>query len=272
MPRILLVEDEHDIADMLRMFFRLHGYAFYHAGDGEEALVLASEMLPHAILMDITLPDTDGFQLTVRLRGRPRTAHLPIIFATKWGGRDKRLAGLELGADDYVTKPYDVQELLLRVQNAISRAARTHYTDLRTGLPAAFMARPWIEAARRDPGRAIIEFTLEHAIPYREVYGGAANAAVAQMIGELLLDVVNRHGDLADFIGYLDDDNFLVITSAAQAQVIAAQVAAVFNDTTHRFYSDSDQAQGGLVIGGDWYPFMRLLCRITVGSERTELA
>lgn len=272
MERILLIEDEHDIADMLRMFFTLNQYEFHHAGDGDHALTLASRVMPHVILMDISLPDTDGYRLTVKLRGRPRTAHIPIIFATKWGGRDKRLMGLELGADDYLTKPYDVQELLLRVQNSIARAANRYFTDLRTALPAAFMARPWIEAARLDARRAIMELALENAMPYREVYGSAAGAEVHQMVGELLLAVVNDLGAQEDFIGYLDEDQFLIITGADRAQAIGARIAAEFNTQVRRCYSDADRAHGALRIGERTHPFMRVLCRITVGENRIELA
>ncbi|MBN1680719.1 MAG: response regulator [Anaerolineae bacterium] len=270
--RILLVEDEPDVADMLRLFFTGQGYTFFHALDGIEALNMATRILPHIILMDIMLPDTDGYQLTVKLRWRPRTAHIPIIFLTRLNARDQRLLGLSLGADDFVPKPFDLQELMLRVQNSIARAARDYLTDLRTGLPAAFTARDKLEQARRDPVRSIIEITLEHAIPYRETYGSAAGATVCRAVGTLLLSVVNDKGHADDFISYLDEDNFLIITAHDRAQSIAEQIAAVFNDQVKQHYSEEDRTRGAMRREGQTHPFMQITCRITSGSERIEVS
>jgi PleD family two-component response regulator len=191
---------------------------------------------------------------------------------TKWASREKRLMGLAMGADDYLTKPFDLQELMLRVQNVIARAAREYFTDLRTGFPAAFTARDRLTDARNDPSQSIIEVTLENGNPYRDSYGSAAGAKVYQDVGELLLAAVNEHGSLNDFIGYLDEDHFIVITSAPHSQLIAQHITAAFTTAVQRYYSEEDWAHGSKRNGSADNPFMRLHCRITTGDERIEVA
>lgn len=269
--RILLVEDELEIAKMLRLFFNWSGYEMFHAGDGQQALKLAAQMMPHVILMDISLPDTDGYALTVKLRWRPRTAHIPIIFLTKWNTRGHRRTAFSMGADDYVSKPFNLKELLLRAQNCIAHAAREYLTDLRTGLPGAFAVRERLEEARRDTDQAIIEITLENAIPYRDAYGSTASTRVMQAVGQLLLAVANQKGDHAGFIGYVDEDHFLIITHQTLVEPIGEQIVAVFNDQAADYYSEADRARGGLAWDGRLYPFMRLRCRIISGEKRLEL-
>ena len=89
---------------------------------GEEALEMCRRKLPNLVILDIMLPDIDGYEVCRRLRGNLRTSHIPIIFLTQKDERSDQIAGLELGADDYITKPFDLQLLLLRVQNSIQRA------------------------------------------------------------------------------------------------------------------------------------------------------
>lgn len=266
LPRVLAVEDDHDIADMLAMFFAMNGYEFYHADDGDQALDLAPRVLPHIVLMDLSLPDMTGYGVMASLQTNPRTAHIPIIFISKWDSRDKRMISLALGADAYLTKPFDLSELLLRVQNSIARAARELFTDLRTGLPAAFTAREILDDARTNPGRAIIEIMLENAIPYFNVYGSAACAEVVQMLGRLLVDTVNLEGHLDNFIGYLDENEFVVVTAAVHAPAIIDRLVEMFSIKLVRHYPMEDWRDQATTWKGQTYPLMRLNCRVTTGQ------
>ena len=109
--RILIVEDDLDVADMLYAYFNVQGYDVQIANWGEDAVDICHANLPRLVILDIRLPDIDGFEVARRLRHNRRTANVPIIFLTEKRGRSDRLQGLELGADDYITKPFDVQEL-----------------------------------------------------------------------------------------------------------------------------------------------------------------
>src|SRR3990170_2515813 len=134
--RILVVEDDFDISNMLRIYFTGQGFEVSVAPRGGEALELTRKSLPHLIVLDIMLPDMDGYAVCKELRTTTRTSHIPIIFLTQKDERSDKITGLELGADDYITKPFDIEELKLRVTNAIRRSLREALTHPVTNLPA----------------------------------------------------------------------------------------------------------------------------------------
>jgi DNA-binding response OmpR family regulator len=131
---ILIVEDDLDVADMLNAYFRVQGYEILAANWGEEAVKLCQKKIPDLVILDIRLPDIDGYEVARRLRNDRHSREIPIIFLTDKRNRQDRLQGLELGADDYVTKPFDIQELRLRVRNALRRSSQGTLTNPVTNL------------------------------------------------------------------------------------------------------------------------------------------
>ncbi|MHB8627309.1 MAG: response regulator [Aggregatilineales bacterium] len=260
--RILLVEDEVEIAEMLAIFFDGQGFTLFHAPDGEAALSRASLNMPHVILMDITLPDIDGYEVCKRLRQQPRTSHIPIIFLTRRGGRSDRLAGLELGADDFISKPFDLQELVLRVRNSIQRAAREAEIDPRTGLPSARALRAQIETARADPNRAVLEFAVENATPFRDAYGVLAGTDVSVYLAKLIQGAVHDLGHADDSIGYLGDLQYVVLCDHAVAAGIAERVMRKFNANVTHHYRRAEIDDGAFVFQGKRYPLLAVNARM----------
>ena len=118
--RLLIVEDDFDISNMLRIYFSGLNYDVDIAPRGSDALSQTRQQMPHLIVLDIMLPDFDGYEVCRQLRTQTRTRHIPIIFLTQKDERSDKLQGLELGADDYVTKPFSPRELVSRV-NAVLR-------------------------------------------------------------------------------------------------------------------------------------------------------
>ncbi|MCE7861891.1 MAG: DNA-binding response regulator, partial [Chloroflexi bacterium CFX2] len=119
--KILIVEDDPDVAEMLTAYFRSQEYDVFTVNWGEDGVRSALQVNPELVILDIRLPDIDGYEVAYRLRKNRRTSNIPIIFLTEKRDRSDRLQGLEIGADDYITKPFDVQELRLRVRNALNR-------------------------------------------------------------------------------------------------------------------------------------------------------
>ena len=120
--RILVVDDEPSITDLVTMALHIHGATVEVAHTGTEALRAVQEFRPHLIVLDVMLPDLDGFTVLERMGRERRSADIPVLFLTARGDLDDRLRGLALGGDDYMTKPFSVEELLLRI-NAILRRA-----------------------------------------------------------------------------------------------------------------------------------------------------
>lgn len=108
---LLLVEDEAPLRANLQRFLTAEGYAVITAADGAEGLRLAREMRPDLVICDIVMPQVDGYHVLAALRADPQTARLPLIFISASADRDDRLRGLARGANDYVTKPFKLEQL-----------------------------------------------------------------------------------------------------------------------------------------------------------------
>ena len=124
MPCVLLVEDEQAIADTLLYVLRSEGFAIHHVTLGREALPALQSIATDLVILDVGLPDTSGFEVLKVLRATPAVSHLPVIFLTARADEIDRVLGLELGADDYVTKPFSPREVAARVRAILRRDAR----------------------------------------------------------------------------------------------------------------------------------------------------
>lgn len=120
-PYVLVVEDEDALATLLHYNLDKEGYQVGVAGDGEEALTMASERAPDLVILDWMLPKVSGIEVCRRLRGRAETRNVPIIMLTARGEESDRIRGLDTGADDYVVKPFSMVELTARVRAVLRR-------------------------------------------------------------------------------------------------------------------------------------------------------
>jgi len=125
MPKILVVDDEPDAIELIKFNLKAAGYEVITAADGEEALKKARSMLPDLVILDLMLPEVDGLEVCKILRRDQRVSATPILMLTAKAAEIDRVLGLELGADDYVTKPFSPRELVLRVK----RLLRTEPTN-----------------------------------------------------------------------------------------------------------------------------------------------
>src|SRR5437879_3907391 len=119
---ILIVDDEPDVLDLLAYNLQKAGFKTVAAHDGANALQKARDVLPALIVLDLMLPQLGGTEVCKRLKANPKTAHIPIIMLTAKAEEVDRIVGLELGADDYVTKPFSPRELILRAKKILARA------------------------------------------------------------------------------------------------------------------------------------------------------
>src|SRR5512136_2569454 len=170
--RILVVEDDTDISNMLRIYFTSQGYDVVVTPRGGDALERCRQQLPHVVVLDIMLPDIDGYEVCSRMRTNLRTSYVPIIFLTQKDERSDKIAGLELGADDYITKPFDIEELKLRVEGAIRRSKREALTHPVTNLPAGKLIEDQLKKVKdiTEPW-TFLYFGIRHLQAFKEVAG-----------------------------------------------------------------------------------------------------
>ena len=119
--KILVVDDEKDIISLLKFNLQAEGYKTVSAMDGDQALVLTEEEKPDLVLLDIMLPDKDGWEVLRELRQNPKTENIPVIFLTAKDSEFDEVLGLELGADDYIIKPISMRKLLARIKKVLKR-------------------------------------------------------------------------------------------------------------------------------------------------------
>ncbi len=274
--RILIVEDDFDISTMLRIYFTGQGFEVTVAPRGGDALELTRKSLPHLIVLDIMLPDMDGYAVCKELRTTTRTSHIPIIFLTQKDERSDKIAGLELGADDYITKPFDIEELKLRVTNAIARQERENSLDPRTGLPSGRLIEDQLRRIIRTTGWALIDCRLLHFDRFRDVYGFIAGDEVLRFTSILMGEVIDEVGTSNDFIGHPGGDNFVIMTNADVAAKVRDRLKQRFNDEVMTHYSFMDREQGYIVAKANdgtevKAPLMRLAAGV-INSETRSFA
>jgi len=269
--RLLIVEDDYDVANMLRIYFNSLGYEVEVTHKGLEALKLTHRKTPNLIILDINLPDLNGYEVCRRLRGNLRTSHIPIIFLTQRDERSDRIAGLELGADDYITKPFDIEELRLRVQNALRRVAYENLSNPVTGLPSSKLIEEQLKKLLTSENWALLYIGINHFHEFTDVYGFVAGDDVLRFTGFMLGEVVDSLGSPGDFIGHVGAGDFIIITAREKAVPIEEEAQARFAARVETFYSFRDRERGYIVIekGGrvQRVPFMELVCGIITAAD-----
>jgi DNA-binding response OmpR family regulator len=244
--RLLLIEDDYDVAEMLLMYFQSMDYEVLHADNGSEGIQVARNKFPNLILLDIMLPDMDGYDVCVRLRNLSLTKYIPTIFLTQRDERGSKVRGLELGADDYITKPFDIDELRLRVESSIRRATREHLHEPRTGLPTGPLVDEELKA-RRSKNAHVLRLRITGFDSYSDVYSFMAANDVIYHAGKIIRDVLSEMGSEDDFVGITSDD-FLVATYADDQQALSETINKRFSDQVRTFYTFTDANRGGIIL------------------------
>jgi len=267
---LLIVEDDIDTSEMLRVYFEAQGYRVVTAASGHEALEKGRQQLPDLVLLDVRLPDFDGFEVGKRLQEDLRTSRLPVIFVTERRDRDDRIAGLKLGAIDYITKPFDVQELRLRVRNALRRASSQN--NAVTGLPGKKLTVDRLSLLLERENWAAISVTITDLDMFNEIYGFVARDDVLRAVALILTSIVDELGSIDDFVGHPSESQFLIITTASKADNLIRHVEERLGQAMSYFYPIHDREAGYVTWGDDQLrririPFMNVVTNVAFSSD-----
>ncbi|HRF95415.1 MAG TPA: response regulator [Aggregatilineales bacterium] len=266
--RLLLIEDDYDVAEMLLLYFKSHDFEVIHADNGTDGVEIARTQFPNLILLDVMLPDMDGYDVCVKLRRSAMTKYIPTLFLTQRDERASKVRGLELGADDYITKPFDIDELRLRVQGSIHRATRENLHETRTGLPTGTMVEEE-QASKEASGKAFhkLLFTINGFSAYNDKYGFVAGNDVLNYAGSIIHKTVSQLGTPDDFLGVIGDD-FVIMTHVEDAKKLETTAIDQFNQEVKAFYAFMDVEAGGIMVNENTadaklIPFMTMTCTTT---------
>ena len=265
--RILIVEDDLDLSEMLNAYFSVQGYEVKTAAWGEEAVKVSAESDPDLIVLDIRLPDIDGYEVCRRVRTNRRTQHTPIIFLTEKRDRVDKLAGLELGVVDYITKPFDIQELRLRVRNALRRAEQQAPVNPITSIPEGPLVEEELQKMLfgEKADWAVLMVTIDGLEDFREMYGFVASDDVLRAVSLMLNNTVREVGTAEDKIGHLGAHEFVIMTGEEQLSDMRERIQVRLQQSMEYFYPlrDRDKARQAMTEAN-----LKLSIGQAVGSDK----
>ncbi|MFN7135304.1 MAG: response regulator, partial [Myxococcales bacterium] len=211
---------------------------------------LVRQQRPEMLLLDVSLPDGDGFTLLEELKGDRAASHLSVIFVSARNETASKVRALKLGGDDYLVKPFDAMELAARVERVLRRREQELGASPTTRLPGSAAIEK--EVLRRlDGGEpfALCYLDLDNLKAYNDHYGYAKADGVVLQTGDLLREVVGGGGD---FIGHIAGDDFVFITTPARVDALCTRIIEAF-DRVIPLYYDRDDRERGYIEAEDRY-------------------
>jgi diguanylate cyclase (GGDEF)-like protein len=197
------------------------------------------------VLLDVVMPGIDGFEVCKLLRKDESNNLIPIIMLTAQGNEEDKLAGLELGADDYITKPFNPRELVSRVRNTLLRIDRNRLANPLTGLPGNTEIQSEINyRIAKDMIFSVLYLDVDNFKAYSDAYGFSHGDRAIKLIADILMDNVRTFGSRNDFIGHIGGDDFVVITDPEHVDVLCENIIKDFDERIPELYSDVDKRAG----------------------------
>jgi diguanylate cyclase (GGDEF)-like protein len=244
-PRILVVDDDPLMRRIIAQSLDKANYELFEAESGPSGLEAALKERPDLIILDVIMPGMDGFDVVIHLRRHPITQSIPIILLTALGEITEKIHGMQLGADDYITKPFDPRELRARVQAHLKRSEQYLQTSPLTNLPGNPAIQQVITAriAAREP-MAVIYLDLSNFKAYNDKYGWLAGDRILKELGELIVQTVLERGDKDDFVGHIGGDDFVILTRPTLAEDMAKTIIHDFDERIPQHYNAEDRERG----------------------------
>jgi diguanylate cyclase (GGDEF)-like protein len=270
--RILVAEDELHLREVLRLQLENAGFEVFEARDGEQAVEMVRKTLPDLVLLDVMMPRLDGFQVCRDLRSTFATRHIPIILLTAKTEVIDKILGLEGGANDYVTKPWESRELMLRIRNVLEWSRQQRAASPLTGLPGNLSLNG--EIARRisaEKAFAMLQIDIDFFKAFNDYYGYTRGDQAIQRMAGILVDATRDCGGPGDFVGHIGGDDFVILTETGTAEAIGARVIAEFNSAVEDLYDPADLKRGYVEVLSRQHVLERVpLMSVTIALVSTD--
>jgi len=246
--KILVVDDEMMLREMLRDIFSIAGYDVITAENGKEGLQKIEQEVPDFVILDGSMPVMDGFETLKEIRKNPRFINLPVMMFTALSGEAEQIKGLNLGADDYITKPFKTTVLLSKVKNILDRKKQSMDVNPLTGLPGNLTIQHTVEKhiVSKD-SFSLLYIDLANFKSFNDKYGFYKGDEVIKFTASLLTNMTKEHGSVSDFVGHVGGDDFIIISSIDNSMKIAENIIENFDAGIRHFYDKEDLKQGFIV-------------------------
>jgi diguanylate cyclase (GGDEF)-like protein len=270
--RVLIADDDPSIRQLLEATLRNDGYDVISASNGHELVRLAQERAPGLILVDLVMPQMDGYEAIRQMRNDTRTAHIPMLILTARSHTGDVVIGFETGADDYIAKPFDIAELLARVKSHLRRAAQRPVLNPLTGAPGGVLfSQELRHRLARRASLALLYADLDNFKAFNDAYGfSRGDRAILQVAG-IIQSILATHGNPDDFVGHIGGDDFAVLTTPDRVDTLCRNLITMFDREVLQLYHADDRRRGYLTAA-DRHGILRRfgLMSISVGVVTTE--
>lgn len=271
-PRILVAEDEPHLREVLRIQLESAGFEVSEASDGAQAVALATERLPDVVLLDVMMPQVDGYEACRRLRSGFSTRHIPIILLTAKAEADDKIVGLEGGANDYITKPWNAEELRVRIHGLLNWSRQQRSASPLTGLPGNLSINEELRHRLESSEHfALLQIDIDFFKAFNDHYGYARGDQAIQKVAQILGEASQRHGGATNFVGHIGGDDFLVISRAQDAEDLGEDIINEFNRAVAALYDASDRERGYVEVRNRLHHLERFpLMSLTIALVSTD--
>lgn len=243
--KILVVDDSRLHRTLAADILAKSGYATAQAENGLRALEMVNSESPDLVVLDSLMPDMDGIDVIRRLKDDPFMHHIPVLIMSGQEEKPASIQSLRQGADGYLGKPFQSEELVGHVEALLRRSYQ--FNSL-TKLPAAPYLHRQINArlAQNQP-TAVVYADLDHFRPYNQLYGHTAGDRVLLALARLLVDTLPAQGG---FVAHLGGDDFIAVLAPETAETFAQTIVDHFREARAQFYSDEDLARQHILVEG----------------------
>lgn len=247
--KILLIEDEKHIAELIALNLRMEGYEVSVALTASDGFDQVYEEKPDLILCDVMLPDVDGYELCRKIKKDERIRRVPVIFLTARKGLEDKIAAMKAGGDDFISKPFEFEELFARIEMNLWRSHRAHDVDYLTQLPGLLAFLNTMEDRLEEQKPFALMFVAVKGLKqYRQVYGEENFEDVLKFTGETIREVIRKEGSRKDFASLIGVGKFAMVTVPERSDVFAHSIMRLFDAGIKEYYSLGDLDRGAITI------------------------
>ncbi|MGE5398554.1 MAG: response regulator [Chitinophagales bacterium] len=248
---VLAVDDDRFIQKIIQDSLEAEGIKVFTAKNCRQAELILQKDLPDLILLDVIMPDMDGFDFLRQIRNNTRTSHLPVILLTSKADINDKVQGLDLGADDYITKPFETLELIARVKTHIRRAKQINYYNPLTGLPGNVLIEERLDILlSKQAPFSVCYVDLDNFKAYNDAYGFLKGDEVIKMVAHILKVATEKYGSAEDFVGHIGGDDYVFFTLLEKVDTVCQEIIDMFDGSIPLFF-DAQDRQRGFIIGTD---------------------
>ncbi len=249
--RVLIADDEPHIRRILQFLLQNEGFEVEMAEDGLKAVELIRDFRPDLVLLDVMMPHMDGFAVLEHIRENFETSSIPVIMLTAKGEVSDKVRGLRGGANDYMIKPFDQDELLLRVSNLLNSSKREREANPLTGLPGnRAIERETVGRISGGDEFGFMYIDIDRFKSFNDYYGFRRGDDAISFLAGILVQCSRDFGSENDFIGHVGGDDFVMITDPGCAENLGQKIIEAFDTGVLELHDPDDAERGFLQVEG----------------------